>query len=236
MDLTTIMNRLAELGDEQTKKTFMRHGATEPLFGVKIGDLKKYLVKELKNNNELALALFNTGNSDAQYLAGLIINPKKVTKEQLQTWVAQSNWSMISESIVASVAAESPYAVELATEWMKSEKELIQDSGWAAYANFISITPDSLLNRDEILELLKIVEITIHSAKNRVRYSMNQFVICVGSYYAPLVEEAAQVASIIGKVSVNVGNTACKVPIATETIEKIIKLNRVGKKRKNAVC
>lgn len=65
---------------------------------------------------------------------------------------------------------------------------------------------------------------------------MNQFVICVGSYYAPLVEEAAQVASIIGKVSVNVGNTACKVPVATETIEKIIKLDRVGKKRKNAVC
>jgi len=41
MKLEEVMNRLAQLGNENTKKTFMGHGAREPLFGVKITELKK---------------------------------------------------------------------------------------------------------------------------------------------------------------------------------------------------
>lgn len=33
------MQQLEALGTEQTKQTFIRHGAQEPLFGVKIGEL-----------------------------------------------------------------------------------------------------------------------------------------------------------------------------------------------------
>ncbi|WP_366414818.1 hypothetical protein [Paenibacillus sp. GP183] len=41
MILEEVMNNLEEMGTEQTKRTFMRHGAKEPLFGVKVGDLKR---------------------------------------------------------------------------------------------------------------------------------------------------------------------------------------------------
>jgi hypothetical protein len=37
-------------------------------------------------------------------------------------------------------------------------------------------------------------------------------------------------------VSVNVGDTACKVPLATEYIEKCESAGRLGKKRKTAKC
>ena len=37
-------------------------------------------------------------------------------------------------------------------------------------------------------------------------------------------------------VSVDMGETACKVPLATEYIEKIERLGRVGKKRKTIKC
>lgn len=47
MTYEEIMKELERLGNEQTKMTFIRHGAMEPLFGVKIGDLKK-LVKYVK--------------------------------------------------------------------------------------------------------------------------------------------------------------------------------------------
>lgn len=53
MNVIEIMTQLTELGTEQTKKTFIRHGAPGPLFGVKIGDLKKHLVKEVKKINNL---------------------------------------------------------------------------------------------------------------------------------------------------------------------------------------
>ena len=61
MNIDEIMKKLEELGSEQTKLTYLRHGAKEPLFGVKVGDLKK-LVKYVKKDQELALDLFNTGN------------------------------------------------------------------------------------------------------------------------------------------------------------------------------
>lgn len=41
------------------------------MFGVKVGDMKT-IVKKVKVNYELSLLeLFDTGNSDAMYLAGL---------------------------------------------------------------------------------------------------------------------------------------------------------------------
>ena len=40
MTYEEMMQKLEELGSEQTKRTFSNHGAQEPYFGVKVGDLK----------------------------------------------------------------------------------------------------------------------------------------------------------------------------------------------------
>lgn len=53
-----------------------------------------------------------------------------------------------------------------------------------------------------------------HEERNRVRYVMNGFVMSLDAYVTELNEEAKQVAEYIGKVHVDVGNTACKVPLA----------------------
>ncbi|WP_462410622.1 DNA alkylation repair protein [Neobacillus sp. Marseille-QA0830] len=235
MTVEEIMEKLAGLGSEQTKNTFINHGATGSLFGVKVGDLKK-LVKFVKKDQDLALALYDTGNSDAMYLAGLSVNPKFLTKETLQKWVKKANWYLLAEYTVASVAAESPYAMELAREWIDSDKEMIAVAGWSTYANYLSITPDEELDLQEIRSLLSRAETTIHQEKNRVRYVMNGFVISVGAYVKELHEEAIRVGHAIGKVHVNMGKTACKVPLAVPYIKKIEERNKIGVKRKTCIC
>lgn len=235
MTLEEVMKKLEEMGTEQTKLTFFRHGAKEPYFGVRVGDLKK-LVKHVKKDQELALALYDTGNSDAMYLAGLAVNPKLMSKEALQAWVEKAYWYMLAEYTVAGVTAESPYAHELAMEWIHSDEEMIATCGWSTYLNYLSITPDENLNLEEIRKLLHQAETTIHQEKNRVRYSMNNFVICVGAYVEDLHEEAVAVAAKIGKVHVDVGQTACKVPLATEYIKKIEDRNKIGAKKKTCIC
>ncbi|MDQ1144440.1 3-methyladenine DNA glycosylase AlkD [Bacillus sp. SORGH_AS 510] len=235
MTLEELMLELEKLGSEQTKKTYLNHGAKGTFYGVKVGDLKK-LVKYVKKDQELALALYNTNNHDAMYLAGLSVKPKLMEKETLQDWVKNANWYMLAEYTVASVAAESKYALELAREWMKSEVEMTAVAGWSTYSNYLSITADEELDLEEIRSLLKQVETTIHSEKNRVRYMMNNFVICVGAYVVELHEEAIRVADIIGKVQVDVGNTACKVPIATDYIKKIEQRDKIGVKKKTCIC
>ncbi|MBP1156873.1 MULTISPECIES: DNA alkylation repair protein [unclassified Paenibacillus] len=233
--INEIMSKLEDMGSEQTKQTFIRHGAKEPFFGVKIGDLKK-LVKDVRKDQSFARALYDTGNSDAMYLAGLTVNPKTATKEMLQDWVRAANWYMLAEYTVAWVTAESLFALELAREWMKSSDELIATCGWSTYANYISITPDERLDIEEIKQLLQQVESTIHDERNRVRYNMNAFVIVVGTYVAALHEDAMRIAEQIGKVHVDVGATACKVPLASEYLRKVEAAGKVGKKRKTCIC
>ncbi|MEF3302446.1 DNA alkylation repair protein [Paenibacillus sp. GYB003] len=233
--LREVMDKLEAMGSEQTKSTFLRHGAKEPLFGVKVGDLKK-LVKEVKANQQVARALYDTGNSDAMYLAGLTVDPRTADKDMLQRWVRAANWYMLAEYAVAWVAAESPHALELAEDWIRSPDEMTAVCGWSTYANYISITPDGRLDLRRIERLLGQIEATVHEERNRVRYAMNGFVIAVGVYAAPLHEKAKACADAIGSVKVDVGQTACKVPRASEYIRKAEERGKVGVKRKTCIC
>ena len=82
MTYEEIMQKLEELGSQQTKKVFLNHGVKEPYFGVKIGDLKK-LVKYVKKDHELALKIYDSGNHDAMYLAGLFHQSKAYLKRDI---------------------------------------------------------------------------------------------------------------------------------------------------------
>ena len=65
---------------------------------------------------------------------------------------------------------------------------------------------------------------------------MNSFVIAVGTYVEPLLAKAKKTAATIGTVAVDVGDTACKIPVATEYIEKIEAMGRLGVKKKTMRC
>lgn len=235
MNLKEVMKELEGYGDPQIKKIYLNHDAKEPLFGVRVGDMKK-IVKKVKKNHELSMELFATGNSDAQYLAGLIADEKRISKDELQQWIESAAYYGISEYTVAWVAAESPYGFELGMEWINSPKEKIAACGWSTLSSWASLQPDENLDIATYESLLNHVEKNIHSALNRVRYTMNGFVIAIGSYIIELNKKATQVAQVIGKVQVDVGGTACKVPLASTYIQKMVDKGYVGRKRNKARC
>ncbi len=234
MTFEEVMVELEAYGNEQTKKTFKNHGAQEPFFGVRVGDLKKIL-KHIKKDQDLALRLYETGNYDAMYLAGLAVDPKLLSEDDLRRWVEEANFYAIAEYTIGWVAGESPYALKLAREWIESDREITAVAGWSTYANYVIYEGADDLNFDEIRILLLEIQQTIHAAPNRVRYVMNQFIICVGAYVPELRDVAKSVAEAVGKVHVDVGNTACKVPIATDYIAKIL-VRGEPKKKKTLRC
>mgnify|MGYP003597832125 CR=1 FL=1 len=69
-----------------------------------------------------------------------------------------------------------------------------------------------------------------------IRYAMNSFVIAAGSYVAPLTAAALKAAKAMGPVSVDMGETSCKVPAAADYIRKVEARGALGKKRKSAKC
>ncbi|MBL1213701.1 MAG: DNA alkylation repair protein [Ignavibacteriae bacterium] len=235
MTYKEVMEELKKHGSDQTKKVLMNHGAKEPFFGVKVGDMKP-IVKKIKKDYKLSLDLYDTGNSDAMYFAGLIADENLMTKKDLQKWAKNAYWYMLSEYTVPWITAESNHGFELALEWIDSDKEMIAAAGWATLSNLVSIKDDDELDLKLLKKLLKRVEKDLQNSKNRVRHTMNGFVIALGCYVEDLTIEALKTADKVGKVNVDMGGTACKVPAAREYIQKVKDKNRIGKKRKMARC
>ena len=235
MTANEIVEHLKPLGLESYKRVLLNHGIKEPFFGVKIEEMKK-IQKRVKKDYRLALDLFETGIYDAMYLAGLIADDLKMTRDDLRRWANLANCPMLSEYTVAWVAAESSFGRELALEWIESDKESVASSGWATYGSLVSIKDDGDLDLAEIERLLRRVEETIHQQPNYVRSMMNGFVIAVGTYVQPLTELALKTGERIGRVSVDKGNTACKVPYAPDCIRKVQDRGTIGRKRMSAKC
>jgi 3-methyladenine DNA glycosylase AlkD len=234
MTAKDIVAELKKLGTAQTKKTWMTHGAQEPCFGVKVGDMKN-IQKRVKMDYQLALDLFDTGIADAMYLAGLIADDAKMTKKDLQKWIEAANSPWVAEYSVPWVASAGPHGREMALKWIESKDEAIAAAGWQTYSSMVAIQEDADLNLAEIKSLLKRVAKAIHQQPNRVKYVMNSFVIAVGCYVEPLHKLAVDTANGIGKVAVDLVG-ACKIPFAPDYIKKFEARSAIGRKRKSPKC
>lgn len=235
MTVQEIMTYLQANGSEGIKKILLQHGVKEPFFGVKVEHLK-VIQKKVKTDYQLAKDLYATGNADAMYLAGLIADDVQMSKADLQTWLNQATSQNIVEYTVPWVATGSRYGYELALEWIDSPDENVAAAGWSTLANLVSLKPDSELDIPALKNLLQRVVQNIHSAGNRVRYSMNNFIICIGSYITELNEAALEAAKKIGTVTVDKNGTACKTPDAGEYIAKVTSKGALGKKKKMVKC
>jgi 3-methyladenine DNA glycosylase AlkD len=232
-----VMKALKAKGSAQTRKIYARHLGSCEMFGVKVADMK-VIAKNIKGRQDIACELYDTGNYDAMYLAGLVADGSQMTKKQLQSWAkkASTTAGALSQYTVPWVATESKHARDLAIKWIDSKTERIASTGWCTYSGIVANRPDDELDFTEIKELLNRVIKEIDNAPNRVKYTMNGFVISVGGYVKPLLKKAKAAAKKLGKVSVDMGDTACKVPVATDYIAKIEKMERIGKKRKMIKC
>ena len=235
MNLDEVMTLLKEKGTEQTKKIYRNHGAPENFDGVKVADMK-IIQKKVKNDQKLALELFATNHGDAQYLAGLIADPKAFTKEELRNWAENGTWYMVSEYAVAWNLAESLYCIELSKEWIDSDNPKLQQVAWAALASYLSVTPNDEIDISFHEKLIDRIVKDLHSSANRVRYVMNGYLIALGSAIPELTEKCKRAGEEIGKVDVQMGNTACKVPDIKTYIEKVEQRGSVGKKKKTCKC
>jgi 3-methyladenine DNA glycosylase AlkD len=235
MTAQAILDEIKPLGRDSYKKILLNHGVKEPCYGVKIEELQK-IRRRIRKDYRLALDLYDTGVYDAMYLAGLIADDARMTRNDLRRWAQKASNGGLSGFTVPWVASGSPHGEEMALEWIDSETDHIAAAGWATWCCLMSIKNDADLDLVELAKLLDRVVRTIHQAPNDTRYQMNSFVISLGAYVRPLTESAKAAAEAIGRVTVDMGNTSCKVPFAPDYIRKVELRGSIGKKRKSAKC
>jgi 3-methyladenine DNA glycosylase AlkD len=89
MTVTEVLEKLEALGTERMRSHNKKFGAGDNQFGVKMGDIRA-LANKIKTDHKLGLALWETGNIDARFLAALIIKPKELSVEELNRLVSRT--------------------------------------------------------------------------------------------------------------------------------------------------
>lgn len=233
MIFNEIMSFLKEKGSEQTRKIYQKHGASGDFFGVKSADYK-IVQKKVKIDHPLAMELFSTKNGDAQYLGGLIADSKAFTKEEFETCVQLTDWYFVLEYSLAWNLGDSSMFLKIFKEWIDSDDPRKESCAWGAMCTYLGITANEDIDFTYMDELLIRIEKEIHTAKNRTRYTMNNFIIALGATGSSYTEKCKAIGERIGKVEVNMGETSCKVPLIKPYLKNMEDKGRIGKKKKNA--
>ena len=227
LEFKTVIQELEELGTEQNRKIYRRHGVREDLFGVSFGNIRK-LQKKIKTDHSLARELWATGNHDARILATMVADPMVEVDgpghDWLESWAADLDNYIVTDAF-AELVSKTTSAREKAESWSRSEGEWTGRAGWTLMARIAM--KDRTLPDGYFEELLSTLEAGIHSRPNRVRDAMNSALIAIGIRNERLQERALCAAANVGKVEVDHGATGCVTPDAAQYILKTV--NRKSK-------
>jgi 3-methyladenine DNA glycosylase AlkD len=235
MDSQTVMQELEALGKERSKKMYISNGAHEPVFGVATGAMKP-LARKIKKDQALAEELYATGNYDAMYFAGVIADPKAMTEADFERWIDGAYFYMLSDYVVAVTLAEADIAQDVADKWIASGEELKMSAGWSCYCWLLGNRKDEEFSESKLAGMLEQVKETIHTAPERTKSAMSNFVTTVGVSYLPLHELALQTAKEIGPVEMVREGKKNSTLKAADDILKQVEKGKIGFKRKYVRC
>jgi hypothetical protein len=112
MTLKETLNHLKSLGNPAVRAQNAKGGpwgagAGDNQFGVSLGDIRT-LAKKIKTDHDLALSLWDTGNVDAQFLATLLIQPKKLSAKEMDRMVRSISFVRVADWLISYVVAQHP--------------------------------------------------------------------------------------------------------------------------------
>src|SRR5688500_9494796 len=128
MTLDEIVDDLRTLGSEKIRELNAKNGAGDNQFGVKLGDLRT-LAKKVKADHELATALWRSGNVDAMLLATLVLKPKQIATDELDSMVSSATYTQLADWLVSYVVKVHPQKELLRQTWMESNDIMTARAG-----------------------------------------------------------------------------------------------------------
>ena len=217
MTFGAAMAALESMGSEQTRRTYLRHGASEPLFGVKFGDLRP-LAKRIGTDQALAERLWASGNADARLLACMVADPVSFSEDGLDAWLDDIETYFLVDTFVASLASQAPGRRERAERWIASDRDRTAQAGWDLL-NLLALSDEEVPSGYFEAQLDTIAE-RIAGYGNWTRRSASNAITGIGLRNGDLEAAARRTASAMGRVEFDPGQTACVMPDPIEYLEK----------------
>lgn len=217
LSVEEVMAAMQAEGTAQNVKIYRRHGGVDPIFGVSFAFLGK-LAKKIKKDQDLAAALWATGNFDAMSLAAMIADPAAFTDAEADRWLLGVRCYGAAGAL-ATVIAPSPVGLSRTRTWIADTAEYTRTTGYDTLGVMLKLGLP--LDAAWLGGVIGTIEAEVAGSANRARHAMNMTLIAIGGYRADLREQALAAAARIGRIVVDHGETSCVTPDIAPYIAKI---------------
>jgi 3-methyladenine DNA glycosylase AlkD len=218
MMLQQTLVQLEALGNEKVHLRNQKNGAGDNQFGVQLGDIRQ-LGAKLKTNHELALALWKTENIDARLLAILLIQPEKLSANQLDQMVRSATFAQLADWLNAYVVKQHPDKETLRQKWLADTQPWAARAGWSLTSERIARNPDGL----DLPALLDRIEAEMASAAPEVQWTMNNCLAGVGIHFPKLRKRAINIGETLGIYRDYPVSKGCTSPFAPIWINEMVR-------------
>ncbi|MEV7636871.1 DNA alkylation repair protein [Pseudarthrobacter enclensis] len=167
-----IMAELAELDDPKMRQANLKRGDDH---GVNLSKLRA-VAKRLKTQQDLARALWATGDTAARLLALLVCRPKDFDRAGLDTMLRESRAPKVHDWLVNYVVKKNPHAKALRVAWMADPDPVVASAGWALTTERVAKDPSGL----DLPGLLDTIEADLKTAPDRLQWAMNHTLAQIG--------------------------------------------------------
>lgn len=217
MTVDEVLAQLKSLGNEKVRAHNTKCGASDNQFGVKRGDLR-IVADKIKTNHELALALWETGNVDAQFLATLVITPQVLSADEMERMVQSVTFVEVADWLHSYVLKEHPDKEQLRIKWMASGDGMAARAGWRLTAGRVAKSPEGL----DLTALLDRIESEMGSAVPEVQWTMNTCLAEIGIHFPKLRKRALAIGEKLGVYRDYPCSKGCTSPFAPIWINAMV--------------
>ena len=217
MTLNETLKQLKALGNEKVRAHNTKYGAGDNQFGVKHGDIRA-LAKKIGSNHELAMSLWETGNTDAQLLAALLIKPKNLSAKEVDRLVRSISFAHVADWFINYVVKQHPDKETLRQEWMSTDQRWTARAGWSLTASRVVKSPEGL----DISALLDRIESEMADADPEVQWTMNSTLAEIGIHFPKLRKRAIAIGEKLGIYRDYPVSKGCTSPFAPIWIDAMV--------------
>ncbi len=218
MTLKETLAQLKALGDEKRRAYNRKNGAGDNQFGVAMGDIRK-LAAKIKTNHQLAIALWNTGNIDAQFLAILLIKPSNLSRDEMDRMVRSVNFVYVADWLNSYVVKNHPDKESLRQAWMEDDHPWAARAGWNLTSERIGKSPGGL----DLPALLDRIESEMGNAASEVQWTMNFCLAGIGIHSPKLRKRAIAIGEKLGVYRDYPVSKGCTSPFAPIWINEMVR-------------
>jgi len=185
--------RLEALGSEKVRALNRKRGASDAQFGTMLGDVRK-VAKDVKRDHALALELWATGIVEARLLAILVLEPKRLSNDELDAMVRDPGFVGVADWLEAYVVRQHPEKEALRQVWMADPDPWAARAGWSLTAERVGKRPEGL----DLAALLDRLEAELADAAPESQWTMNNTLAGIGIHHPEHRERALAIGEALG--------------------------------------